>query len=238
MERERVMSTFDRREVAAAIDHTLLRAEATAHDIDRLCEEAIAQEFAAVCVMPAWVSRAAARLYRAADNRSLICTVVGFPLGAHLKKAKLYEAAHAIEEGAGEIDMVMNVGAFLSRKPEMVAEEIASMADLLDEDGLRLKVIIETALLDREEIVEACRIAVDSGADFVKTSTGFASRGATLEDVRLMRSVLPEEVAIKASGGIGTGEEALAMLAAGASRLGTSRSLAILDSLPHSPGSS
>ena len=211
--------------LAARIDHTLLRPDATEAQIAQLCEEAAAHGFASVCVPPCYVAFAAGQLVGAGVA---ICTVIGFPLGYATSSVKFKEAEVAMYDGATELDMVINIAALKSGKAELVQAEILDLADLCHVHQSLLKVIIETALLTEEEIVLACQLCVAGEADFVKTSTGFASRGASVADVELMRRSLPDTMRIKAAGGIRTREAALALVAAGADRLGSSNSVALL----------
>ena len=211
--------------LAARIDHTLLRPDATEAQIMQLCQEAIAHGFANVCVPPCYVASAAAQLV---DTDVAICTVIGFPLGYATSSVKFKEAEVAMYDGATELDMVINIAALKSGKAELVQAEILDLADLCHVHQALLKVIIETALLTEEEIVLACQLCVGGEADFVKTSTGFASRGASVADVELMRRSLPENVRIKAAGGIRTRTAALALIAAGADRIGSSNSVALI----------
>jgi deoxyribose-phosphate aldolase len=212
-------------DIASTIDHTLLRADATQAEIDALCGEAIENRFASVCVNSTWVRRCAEIL---AGSGVLVCTVVGFPLGASLTEVKSYEARRAIEDGACEVDMVLNVGAMKSGLVDVVHADIASVAATCHGLGARLKVILETCLLTKDEIVRASEIAKAAGADFVKTSTGFSSGGATVEDVALMRRAVGPVLGVKASGGVRDVESARAMLDAGATRIGASASVAIV----------
>ncbi|MBX0291158.1 deoxyribose-phosphate aldolase [Hymenobacter sp. HSC-4F20] len=216
--------------LAAAIDHTLLKPDATPEQIAQLCQEAATHHFASVCVPPCYVRFAAEQLQ---GTGVPVCTVIGFPLGYSLAKVKFFEAHQALADGATELDMVINVGALKAGRLEEVEEEIGQLAELCHLRGAILKVIIETALLTEEEIVTACRLCVEAGADFVKTSTGFANRGASVADIMLMRQSLPGGVRIKASGGIRTRTAALALLAAGADRIGSSNSLALLEESSH-----
>lgn len=199
------------------IDHTLLKAEATEVDIKKLCAEAKTHDFMSVCVNGGFVPLAKQEL-QGSDVK--VCTVIGFPLGAMATLSKVAETKQAVLDGADEIDMVINVGALKMKKDEAVREEIALIKKAA---GKRiLKVIIETCLLTDEEKVRACRLAVEGGADFVKTSTGFSKGGATVEDVALMRKTVGPKIGVKASGGVRTHEDLLAMVKAGASRIGTS----------------
>ena len=211
-------------EIAGTIDHTLLKPDATASDIDRLCDEARRHRFASVCVNGAWVSRCAEIL---SGSGVLVATVVGFPLGACVPEVKAYEAQRAIEDGACEVDMVQDVGALKSGDDAFVQRDIAGVADVCHRLGARLKVILETCLLTDDEKVRACQLAKRAGADFVKTSTGFSSGGATVQDVELMRRVVGPVMGVKASGGVRDTDSARAMLDAGATRIGASASVAI-----------
>ena len=213
--------------LAAHIDHTLLRPDATEAQIIQLCDEAAAHGFATVCVPPCYVALATAKL---AETSVGICTVIGFPLGYSTASVKFKEAEVALYDGATELDMVINISALKSGKTDAIQAEILDLADLCHVHQSLLKVIIETALLTEVEIELACRLCVGGEADFVKTSTGYASRGASVADVELMRRSLPAGVRIKAAGGIRTREAALALLAAGADRIGSSNSLALIDS--------
>lgn len=218
--------------LAATIDHTLLRPDCTEAQISQLCQEARAQGFASACVPPCYVPLAAREL---SGSGVAVCTVIGFPLGYSSSRVKFREAEIALAEGATELDMVLNVSALKSGNLAAVKAEVEDLADLADVHDALLKVIIETALLTEEELKTAALLCAEAGAHFVKTSTGFASRGASVADIELLRRVLPAAVRIKASGGIRTRAQALALLAAGADRLGTSNSLAILqedDSTP------
>ena len=211
--------------LAAYIDHTLLRPDATAAEIDRLCDEALRHRFASVCVNGSWVRRSAEIL---AGSGVAVCAVVGFPLGAMASEVKAYEARRAIEDGACEIDMVIHVGALKSGDDEHVARDIAGVAEVCHRLGGSLKVILETALLSDAEKVRGCELAKSAGADFVKTSTGFAKGGATVEDVALMRRTVGPTLGVKAAGGVRDAEGARALIAAGATRLGASASVAIV----------
>ena len=207
------------------IDHTLLKADATQDEIARLCYEARKHDFASVCVNPSYV-RLCAELLDGTDV--LVCTVVGFPLGATSTEAKTFETQKAVRDGATEVDMVINVGALKSRDYEVVEHDIASIARACHAGDAILKVIIEAALLTDEEKVAACQLAKVAGADFVKTSTGFGPGGATPEDVALMRQVVGSEMGVKAAGGIKTTADAKRMIEAGASRIGASASIKIV----------
>jgi deoxyribose-phosphate aldolase len=207
------------------IDHTLLKPDATQDEIARLCYEARKYDFASVCVNPSYV-KLCADLLKGTDV--LVCTVIGFPLGATSTEAKVFEAQKAVRDGAAEVDMVINVGALKSRDYELVKHDIAAIARAVHAGDAILKVIIEAALLTDEEKVAASQLAKVAGADFVKTSTGFGPGGATPEDVALIRRVVGPKMGIKAAGGIRTYADAKKMIAAGATRLGASASIKIL----------
>ncbi len=204
---------------ASLIDHTLLKPEASEADIRRLCEEAAKYGFASVCVNPAWVKTSAEILK---GTGIPVCTVIGFPLGATLPDVKAFEARRVIFNGAREVDMVINIGALKSGDDCAVEDDIRAVASAAHENGVLCKVIIETALLSDEEKVRACLAARNAGADFVKTSTGFAKGGATVDDVALMRRTVGKALGVKASGGVKGIEDAKAMVAAGATRIGAS----------------
>ncbi len=210
-------------ELGGLIDHTLLKPDATEKDIRKLCDEARQHEFASVCVNPGWVGLAAELLK---GTRVKVCTVVGFPLGATTPTAKAIETRDAIANGATEIDMVINVGALKSGNDELVRRDIEAVVDAARGKAI-VKVILETALLTREEKVKACLLCKMAGADFVKTSTGFSTGGATTEDIALMRETVGPGMGVKASGGIRDRDTAEAMVAAGATRIGASASVAI-----------
>ncbi|HET9502302.1 MAG TPA: deoxyribose-phosphate aldolase [Hymenobacter sp.] len=212
--------------LAARLDHTLLRPDCTEAQISLLCQEARQHGFASACVPPCYVPVAARLL---SGSGVAVCTVIGFPLGYSSARVKFREAEIALGEGATELDLVLNISALKSGNWDAVRAEVEDIADLCDVNDALLKVIIETALLTEEEMETAARLCAEAGANFVKTSTGFASRGASVADVELLRRVLPPEVRIKASGGIRTRAQALALLAAGADRLGTSNSLVIIE---------
>jgi deoxyribose-phosphate aldolase len=213
-------------EIAALIDHTLLKPEATEADIERLCGEARKYGFASVCVNPYWVSKAAALL---AGSKVKVCTVAGFPLGASCTETKMQEAECAIRCGASEIDMVMNIGALRSGDLDRARLDIAGVAEVCHRHGALLKVILETALLDDNQKAIACTLAKMAKADFVKTSTGFGPGGATVHDVALMRQVVGPDMGVKASGGVRTLEDLEKMTAAGATRIGASASVKIVE---------
>ena len=199
------------------IDHTLLKAFATEEQIKKLCAEARENNFASVCVNPCFVSLAKKEL-EGSDVK--VCTVIGFPLGANTSEVKAYEAKYAIEQGASEVDMVINVGLLKDKKYDAFKEDIFKVREA--SNGYLLKVIIETCYLEKDEIVKACELAMLAGADFVKTSTGFGTGGATAEDVKIMRETVGDDLGVKASGGVRTKEDALLMIENGATRIGTS----------------
>lgn len=209
------------KELNQYIDHTLLKAEATPEKIENLVKEAQTYKFKSVCVNSSYVS-----LVKKLDEDINIAAVVGFPLGAMATKAKAYETKVAVEDGASEIDMVINIGRLKAGDYDYVKEDISACKNQI-KDGI-LKVIIETCLLTDDEKVRACELAKEAGADFVKTSTGFSTVGAKVEDVKLMRKTVGDALGVKASGGIHSKEEALAMIEAGANRLGTSASIDIV----------
>lgn len=211
--------------VSGYIDHTLLKPDATAKDIEQLCREAAEWKFATVCVNPTWVALSA-RLLRGSGVG--VCSVVGFPLGATTPDVKQFEARRAIFDGASEIDMVINVGALKSGDVRLVTDDIRGVVTACHAAGAGSKVIIETALLTDEEKVTACTLAKAAGADFVKTSTGFGPGGATAGDVALMRRVVGDEMGVKASGGVRDLEQMKAMVAAGATRIGASAGVRIV----------
>lgn len=211
--------------LAPYLDHTLLRPDCTAAEIQQLCQEARAYGLASACVPPCYVALAAELLE---GSGVAVCTVIGFPLGYSTRLVKFREAEVALADGADELDMVLNVSALKSGETVAVQAEIEDLANLAHVHGALLKVIIETALLNDDEITVAAGLCVAAEADFVKTSTGFASRGASVADVELLRRVLPAGVRIKASGGVNTRAAALVLVAAGADRLGASNSLNLL----------
>ena len=213
-----------KQDLAKYIDHTLLKPDATAAQIGKLCAEAVEYGFASVCVNSCYASLAAKLL---AGTDVAVCCVIGFPLGACTSEAKAFEAADAVKNGAKEIDMVINVGAAKDGRWDAVEADIAAVVQAIDGRAL-LKVIIETCLLTDEEKLEACRAAVRAGADFVKTSTGFSKAGATAADVALMRRTVGPDVGVKAAGGIRSYADAIAMIEAGAIRIGASAGIAIL----------
>ncbi len=209
--------------IASYIDHTVLAANAKSEQISVICNEAMEYNFASVCVNSCHVKNCAEKLK---DSKVAVCTVVGFPLGAMSTKAKAFEAKQAVEDGADEVDMVINVGWLKEEKDDLVLKDIQAVKQACG-DKL-LKVIIETCLLTDEEKVKACTLAKKAGADFVKTSTGFSTGGATVEDIALMRKTVGKELGVKASGGIRDYETAKAMIDAGATRIGASSGIAIV----------
>ncbi len=211
--------------LASFIDHTNLKPDAQPAEIEQLCREALQYKFAAVCVNPVHV-RTAARMLR--GSKVIVCSVVGFPLGAVPTAAKVYETRRAIRDGAREIDMVINVGALKAGHDDDVRSDIRALVEACNEGGAHLKVIIEAALLDDEQKVRACRLSKEAGAHFVKTSTGFGPGGATIHDVDLMRRTVGEGTGVKAAGGIRTFGDLTNMLAAGATRIGASASIKII----------
>ena len=206
------------------IDHTLLKPDASQEQIETLIEEAKKYDFASVCVNPTWVNFAAQAL-KATDVK--VCTVIGFPLGGKTPELKAFETSDAIQNGANEIDMVINIGALKSRNFDLVERDIRAVVEAAK--GTLVKVIIETCLLTDDEKVKACQIAQKAGADFVKTSTGFSTGGATVEDVALMRKTVGPDMGVKASGGARSYEDALAFIKAGATRIGASSGVAIME---------
>lgn len=211
--------------LAKYIDHTLLKPESTRSDIIRVCEEAKHYNTASVCVNPCWAKLVSEQL-KGTDIKT--CCVIGFPLGATLPEVKAYETAAAIRDGAQEVDMVINVGALRSAQFETVYEDIKAVVNAAAGKAL-VKVIIETCLLTDDQKVIACKLAKQAGADYVKTSTGFSTGGAKVEDIRLMRETVGPEMGVKASGGVRTKEDAEAMIAAGATRIGASSSKKIIE---------
>jgi len=211
--------------LAKMIDHTLLKPDATQQEIAQLCFEARKYGFASVCINPTWVSLCAQLLQ---GSLVKVCTVIGFPLGATSLETKAFETETAIKQGATEIDMVINIGALKARDLDTVAKDIRGVVNAAHSHGIIVKVIIEAALLNDEEKVIACLLSKEAEADFVKTSTGFASGGATIHDVELMRKTVGPEMGVKAAGGVRTFEDADAMIKAGATRIGASAGVKIL----------
>jgi deoxyribose-phosphate aldolase len=212
--------------IAALIDHTLLKPEATASDIRKVCAEARHYGFASVCVNPYWVRLVAEELV---GSTVKVCSVIGFPLGASATQIKVAETAAAIRDGAQEIDMVLNIGALRGGDPDAVRSDIHAVVEIAHACGAIVKVILETALLDDEQKVAASLLAKEAGADFVKTSTGFGPGGATAADVALMRRTVGPAMGVKASGGVRTLEDLKTMAAAGANRVGASASVKIVE---------
>ncbi|MED3958598.1 deoxyribose-phosphate aldolase [Priestia aryabhattai] len=210
--------------ITGIIDHTLLKADATEEQVTVLAQEAKEYSFASVCVNPTWVKKAAELLNDAPEVK--VCTVIGFPLGATTSAVKAFETTNAIENGADEVDMVINVGALKDKNYDLVQSDIQAVVDAAKGKAL-VKVIIETALLTDEEKAKVSELAVKAGADFVKTSTGFSTGGATVEDVALMRKTVGPDVGVKASGGVRGLEDAKAMIEAGATRIGASSGVSI-----------
>ena len=225
--KRRIIMEYTKKNVAGMIDHTLLKADATEAQIAKLCQEAKEYGFASVCVNPGYVPEAAEAL-KGTDVR--VCTVIGFPLGATSSEAKAAETADAIAKGATEVDMVVNVGRIKSGNWDYVRSDIAAVVNAARGRALT-KVIIETCLLTDDEKIRVCEIAKDAGADFVKTSTGFSTGGATAADIALMRKTVGPDMGVKASGGIHSTEEAIALIEAGASRIGASAGIAIISGL-------
>jgi deoxyribose-phosphate aldolase len=213
------------RDIAGWIDHTLLKPDATASQIRQLCQEAMEHHFASVCINPAYVPLACGMLRHAKEN---VCTVIGFPLGAVLPEYKVFETLSSVNAGASEIDMVINIGALKSEAYGLILNEILAVTGTAHNQGAIVKVIIETCFLTRREKIIACLVSQAAGADFVKTSTGFGTQGATVEDVELMRRVIGPQMGIKAAGGIRSYADAVAMIKAGATRLGASAGVKIL----------
>jgi deoxyribose-phosphate aldolase len=212
--------------VARMIDHTLLKPDATREEIIKLVNEAKQYKFASVCINPVWVKTAAELLADAPDVK--VCTVIGFPLGATTIETKVFETTNAIDHGATEVDMVINIGELKDKQNELVEKDIRAVVDAAKGKALT-KVIIETCLLTDEEKIRACELAVKAGADFVKTSTGFSTGGATVNDIKLMRKTVGPDLGVKASGGVRSREDALAMIEAGATRIGASAGIAIVN---------
>ncbi len=213
--------------VARMIDHTLLKADTKKDQIEKICAEAKEYNFASVCVNPTWV-KLSSELLKGTEVK--VCTVIGFPLGASTPETKAFETKNAIENGATEVDMVINIGALKDGDNELVEKDIRAVADAAKGKALT-KVIIETCLLTEEEKVRACELSVKAGADFVKTSTGFSTGGATVEDIALMRKTVGPEIGVKASGGVRSAEDAQKMIEAGATRIGASSGAAIVNGL-------
>jgi len=226
-------ATYDAAQLAATIDHTLLKPEATGAQIRQLCAEAAQYDFASVCVNPAWVPLCAERL---AAAKSVVCTVIGFPLGATLTAVKAHETAEVIRLGAGEVDMVLNIGQLKEGAYDAVYDDIAAVVEVAHDAGVRVKVIMETCLLTQEEKVAAALLTQAAGADFTKTSTGFNSGGATVADVQLLRLAVGKNFGVKAAGGVRSAADAQLMIGAGATRLGASAGVKIMESLEQGNG--
>lgn len=219
--------TITKSQMAKMIDHTILKSVATEEDITKLCHEAAEQGFASVCINPIYVSLAVKLL---ANSNVPVCTVIGFPLGANTTATKAFEAAEAVKDGAKEVDMVINVGLLKSGRTAEVLQDIRTVVEAVaaaDKSAI-VKVIIETCLLTDEEKVTACNLSKEAGAHFVKTSTGFSTGGATAADIALMRKTVGPEMGVKASGGIRNTEQAVAMVEAGANRIGASAGIEII----------
>lgn len=211
--------------VAQYIDHTILNADATKEDIKRICEEAKEYNFKTVCIQPYWVKYAKELL---AGTEVGVTTVIGFPLGANTTEIKVAEAKQAVTEGASDVDMVINIGALKSEDYDTVLDDIKAVVDAVAGKAI-VKVIIETSLLTKAEKIRASELAKQAGADFVKTSTGFSTGGATLDDVQLMRATVGPDMGVKASGGVRTFEDAKAMIEVGATRIGASSGISIVE---------
>ena len=222
-------------ELAKYIDHTALKADTGRAAIEKLCQEAREYGFMSVCVNPTWVATAQSLL---AGSDVKVCTVIGFPLGANTSAVKAFETRTAIQEGADEVDMVINIGAAKDGNWDLVKADIQAVVEAANHQAL-VKVILETCLLTKEEIVKASQVAKEAGADFVKTSTGFSTGGATVQDIHLMREAVGPDMGVKASGGVQNRADALAMIEAGASRIGASKGIAIVtgQATSNAPGS-
>lgn len=219
------MTELSTAELAAMIDHTILAPNASEADVRRLCAEAREYGFASVCANPVWAPVLAEEL----DGATAVpCVVIGFPFGASATEVKAYEAKTAVAAGAKEVDMVINIASALAGDREALVADIKAVADACHAGGTKLKVIIETSYLNDDQKVLACEASVEAGADFVKTSTGYSSAGATVEDIALMRKTVGPNIGVKASGGVRTREQALAMIEAGASRIGASKGIEII----------
>lgn len=214
---------MENKNIASIIDHTILKADATKEAVEKICKEAIEYKFASVCINPANVALCAELLK---DSRIKVCTVIGFPLGANTSEVKAFETKDAIEKGANEVDMVINIGKLKDKDYDYVKKDIEAVVEAAKGKALT-KVIIETCLLTDEEKVKACELAKEAGADFVKTSTGFSTGGSTPEDIKLMRETVGPEMGVKASGGVRSLKDAKAVIENGATRIGASASVAI-----------
>ena len=211
-------------DIAKMIDHTALKADTTKATVETLCQEAREYHFASVCVNPTWVELAA-QLLKGTDVK--VCTVIGFPLGASTPETKAFETNDAIEKGATEVDMVINIGALKDKNDELIIKDVKSVVDAAKGKALT-KVIIETSLLTEEEKIRACKLAVEAGTDFVKTSTGFSTGGATVDDIALMRATVGPNIGVKASGGVRDTKGAESLVKAGATRIGASSGVSIV----------
>lgn len=216
---------MNKQQLAGMIDHTILKANASEAEVRKVCEEALEYGFASVCINPANISLASEMLK---GSKVKVCTVIGFPLGANTSAVKAFETDDAIKNGAQEVDMVINIGKLKDKDYEYVKNDIKAVVDAAKGRALS-KVIIETCLLTDEEKAKACELAKEAGADYVKTSTGFSTGGATPEDIKLMRETVGPEMGVKASGGVRTYEDAMAVLENGATRIGASASIAIVE---------
>lgn len=215
---------MDRSKVARMIDHTILKAQATENEVRTLCEEALEHKFASVCINPCYIPLCAEILK---GSEVKVCTVIGFPLGSNTTEVKAFETEDAIKKGAQEVDMVINVGKLKDKDYEYVKNDIRAVVEAAEGKAIT-KVILETCLLTDEEKVKACELSKEAGADFVKTSTGFSTGGATAHDIKLMRETVGPEMGVKASGGVRTYEDAVLMIENGATRVGASASVAIV----------
>ncbi|AWZ37957.1 deoxyribose-phosphate aldolase [Ligilactobacillus murinus] len=209
------------------IDHTILAPNATEEQVEKIISEALEYGFASVCINPYWVKKVAQGL---ADSDVKVCTVIGFPLGANKTSIKVSEAKEAIADGADELDMVINIGELKAKHYDVVKADIKAVVDVCHAESKLVKVIIEACLLTDEEKIKACELSKEAGADYVKTSTGFSTGGATVADIELMRKTVGPDIGVKASGGIHSKEDALALIEAGASRLGASAGIKIVNS--------
>lgn len=214
-------------DLAKYIDHTILAPNATEEQVEKIISEALEYGFASVCINPYWVKKVAQGL---ADSNVKVCTVIGFPLGANKTSIKVSEAKEAIADGADELDMVINIGELKAKHYDVVKADIKAVVDVCHAESKLVKVIIEACLLTDEEKIKACELSKEAGADYVKTSTGFSTGGATVADIELMRKTVGPDIGVKASGGIHSKEEALALIEAGASRLGASAGVKIVNS--------
>lgn len=214
-------------DLAKYIDHTILAPNATEEQVEKIISEALEYGFASVCINPYWVKKVAQGL---ADSDVKVCTVIGFPLGANKTSIKVSEAKEAIADGADELDMVINIGELKAKHYDVVKADIKAVVDVCHAESKLVKVIIEACLLTDEEKIKACELSKEAGADYVKTSTGFSTGGATVADIELMRKTVGPDIGVKASGGIHSKEEALALIEAGASRLGASAGVKIVNS--------